>query len=809
MRFESQTTSPRRRRRAAAHPRPRAGALGVAMLAALGLAMLAGAAEASTRSVAYETSEATDATSPVDATLATSADRDTPRGGSGPTAVFQPDGFLLSAGPTVHEFGEIVLFAGAAQAADFFASHGGSEPEPKAGFDYAAKTGDADMAYAMTFLAGGSFLDAAIADAIAESDAVALYATGGDSSAIGATAYSATYGVQTAARGDSGTIATHGGGTPIRFVAASDLPLRTAPQANAGVVREMGAGERVFVLPTLPQTDASANLVFVEVQAADVPPYETGWIPLHWLYDVDPTPSEDTIELRPTYGFMAKQLARGVREAFYGDWCDYPETPHSTWDAIHPQGEPSTVLQAGCGELPMGVATAYGHRRVLDREQTLAGFTDDVVVHTRFPNQRRSQSGYEMLDLRENFFGVPDEVSTIHEYSLFPGHETDDYVRVHDTDLWFNVSAAPPTGIAATGAEAYFNFCFRLPGVVLEVDPFRIDAEIAGIYVGSVAPGAIGVEPMSVCATAAIDEYEPDTDFLTTAPSARPLALTWLHAAVRDVGLYVEEGVTVNGGNGGAISTAVLDWAGDLASALVHVGTNQTPWVFDEYFAESVETALVRVMNDLTAPALDGLPDPEGWVKNSCDRFLGVYDDPSSRYYHLYRHCVDATQPVDIELFAGGGPNPASVCHDPDVYARVNDGRQWSSWSDDQHLFMTESAGSIFMDRPLWATQCGVTSRITTEAADVFWPVMDCLEEELEETLAFDRFGSLTNDAQQACLLPTLAMLCDAYGEGDDLEALWSGGGALPEVSEYLGFCGYYEAVLDAQTEDGPALAIE
>ena len=54
----------------------------------------------------------------------------------------------------------------------------------------------------------------------------------------------------------------------------------------------------------------------------------------------------------------------------------------------------------------------------------------------------------------------------------------------------------------------------------------------------------------------------------------------------------------------------------------------------------------------------------------------------------------------------------------------------------------------------------------------------------------------MQNKLQQRCLTPAVGMLCDAYGEGDDLVELWTDElGFEPNVDGVFNFCNWYDSL--------------
>ncbi|RIL06190.1 MAG: hypothetical protein DCC71_07810 [Proteobacteria bacterium] len=55
----------------------------------------------------------------------------------------------------------------------------------------------------------------------------------------------------------------------------------------------------------------------------------------------------------------------------------------------------------------------------------------------------------------------------------------------------------------------------------------------------------------------------------------------------------------------------------------------------------------------------------------------------------------------------------------------------------------------------------------------------------------------IRNTAQQRCLVPAVGLMCELYGEGEDLESMWSEplGGAVPDLAGYTNFCDWYDSL--------------
>jgi hypothetical protein len=616
---------------------------------------------------------------------------------------------------------------------------------------------------------------------------------------------------------------------PVRYAMSDGLDLRAAPDFASAVVMELDQGDRVFVLDTLP-VPASGGHAFVQVQVADRSPYPTGWMPLHWLIQVDPRNTAGTLDPKATYGLFGRLARDFITERFWKGCDTYPVFPH---DAVFFQTP--TVVDASipaatrydCGELPVGTIESATLKHVTTYDFATPAFQKEIVGVTlldiesipfeipiklhRLPWQTRGED-YTVVDLSTGWyqqFGDSSADPTEHSrYARIPGVLEEEAVRVHDTDFWYNLTFAPPEGVEDIDAEAYLNVCMALPGVRIRGGYAPMDVTIHALaatsHVTGVSWGAFDLSPFRLCATAAVstEPGDPQGDF-TTGPQA-PLRLRLLRASLHDLSIQMVEDAELYGHFEGVHGLAILALTEFVNDVLQ--GTGVLGLVYEAYFQEGLEAELLSWLNDMASDLAQGLPDPDEELADACDLMPAAYADPTHRYYPIYRHCLDAVHAAGIQL-ASNADEAASACHaDPDAYGRANDVTSFTSPEDDDDLYYVGDEGGGMPDATLvqrpWWNECGLESELDTVVPDDYWPVLECASETMEDALNYQMSnGAAQNRLRSECLIPTVKLMCDWYGEGDDLIELWSANGA-PAPGNTFGFCDWYDSLTAPDTPD-------
>ncbi len=617
---------------------------------------------------------------------------------------------------------------------------------------------------------------------------------------------------------------------PTRYVMADDLTLRALPTFGSGAVLDLQQGDRVFVLDT-PPNPAAGGHVFVEVQVADRYPYPTGWFPLHWLTQVAPQDTADTLTPEATYGLFGRLARDFVQETFWKGCSSYPTFPHDA--NFH---EVPSVVDASipwnkryeCGELPIGTIenSTWKHITTYDFESPsfhaeVAGipvvhidsipFSIPIKLH-RLPWQTRGED-YSVLDLSTGrYFQFDDSGADVEDHSRYariPGVLEEDVVRVHDTDVWYNLTFEPPPGVEDIGAEAYLNVCMYLPGFRLRGGHSPMNIKISSLAktttVDGISWGAYDVSPFRVCATSAVSTKPGDPmGDLTTGPQA-PMRLRLLRASLHDLSIRMVEGIDLYGTFKGVHGPIILMLT-DFANALL-MKTGVLGLLFEAFLQEGFEAKLMAWLNEMASTLAQGLPDPDAELADACDLMPDAYASPTHRYYPIYKHCTSAVEAASIEL-ATNQDEAASSCHSEwNAYGRANDVTSFTSPTDDDDYFFADLGGPspevLVVDRPWW-NSCGLESEVDTVVPDDYWPVLECASTVMEDALNYQMSnGAAQGRLQSECLLPTVKMLCDWYGEGDDLIELWTGGagGEVP-VGNTFGFCDWYASLSAPDTPD-------
>lgn len=640
----------------------------------------------------------------------------------------------------------------------------------------------------------------------------------------------------------------------VRYVSNDDLPLFSAPDFDAEVELELQRGERVFVFDTLPVV--SSNALFVEIQLPDRDVSAVGWVPLAWLYETSVSTSRDSLDFRASYGLFSKQIANFVDSAFYAACDGYPVYPHNA-GVLGPQFNPNLLPSDAnyrCGEYPVGDTYSSSHKRITTLDFETPSFHHDGTLFNvnieaiplsipidmlRLDGQTRGDN-YAMRDLSTAWSPAGSaDVEEFRLYSRFPNHErqvpfeVEDEVRVHDTDFWFNVSHEAPAGVTAD-ADAYINACFYLPGSTLQGQ--RVDTNIK-LTTKSVATrvshitgiefGSVEFSRFRVCTTATVsqraDESDSDGVIDQYAPNAMPgpLVVRFVRGVIEDIDVEYKGGIKLYGSFDslhGALLTTATNVLNDVLingvpfSIKGHdMSGGAGPMLWQGWMKGALEKELLNQLDVIAARLTGSLPDPDGALSRACDLIMpDSYSQIESPFYPLYQQCLEATRDVDIDAIVP--PMGPSSCYEPGNYARVSDGKNW--WSDtdtDDTYYYGDGINDVLaIDRPFWVNGCGIRSRVETEVMSEWWPLLECMAEVLDRDVNYGKTsGQVSANMQNECLVPAVKMLCDLYGEGDDLMDMWLGEDADFDVPNTFNFCAYYEELTKEPCTPSTCLTVE
>ncbi|MDJ0790113.1 MAG: hypothetical protein QNK05_25230, partial [Myxococcota bacterium] len=457
-----------------------------------------------------------------------------------------------------------------------------------------------------------------------------------------------------------GGIKGNGGSQVERWALSDGLPLRNQPDTSAGEIMILDRHDRVFVLNTPPiQND---GMVFVEVTVADRFPYPAGWFPLRWLAVGTTTDSSDEIDFAARYGLFGRLAAELFEDRFYGHCNHYPVTPHSVFEWITPTPSyPNTVPPAKryeCGELPVGDIVSASWKDIHTIDYTLPGFDvgvikmDDIpfaipIQHSRLGGQTRGT--YEVVDLDTGWHNnqpTADLVEHEHFKTMADVDTTESAVRLHDTDVWYNVTWDAPSGVNASHADAFFNVCIQLPGGQLRGETTPHDITISGPFntshITGFQWGTFEYDPLEVCATAAIhDDTQGNLEHLTNAPPS-PIRVEFVNARLRNVTIRQVQSTKALGSFEGVHS----DIKNMLESLLNGVLGNSgvLGLLFDEFLKQGLEERILSVLVEYGASVGSNMPHPVQWTKDACDELMPQYATPASPYFPIYQHCKEASQ---------------------------------------------------------------------------------------------------------------------------------------------------------------------
>jgi hypothetical protein len=703
---------------------------------------------------------------------------------------------------------EIVLFSGQHQASSFFAAHGIDDDEPIDGLVVAIPAGGdgwltPPVAPGRGFTSRSDAVDAIVR--LGTRDALSSGLTGGGGGGI--------------PEGPGGLIG--GGGSVTRYVMNDELPLRASPNFVSATLMEMQRGDRVFVYGSAP-VNAAGNL-FVQVQAVDRSPYPVGWMPLHWLMVSPAGDVQTTLDFGASYGLIAHVAKDFIKDSFY-DHCDsYPRYPQDDIFGTAPQlVNPGSIPYAHrylCGEMPIGEIQSSDWKLLTNYEFTtpeqdieVAGITvfhaDELdfqvpVMLYRLPWQTRKN--YSKMDLSSGYAqGGVDSVE--HSmYAKFADAIKESAVRVHDTDFWFNVTWSAPAGVTpVAGASGYFNFCWTLPGGKLEGGYAPLDITIEGAinssHITGVTWGAVEYSAFRACGTAALRNDPSNIKGDLTTGQQPPIRVQFVRASLKGLSLKFVELPHLYGSFAAVHAGAIGLFLDFVSSFAKNEGVMGVLW--EAFMRESLEERLAGYLFELGTDLAQRMPDPKNELADACDTLMPGYSSPTSRYYPMYQHCVEAASSASVSYFTNT-TSPSTACY-AGHSARANDGSAWSSKKDDHHTYYAPpNATPVGLDKPFWVDGCEVEAELQTTVMSGYEDLVECAGAVFDEGVNYRRSMSwIQTQLQSRCLTPTVGFLCDAYGEGDDLVELWTQQlGVQPNVGGIFGFCGWYE---ELTTEDGP-----
>ncbi|MEO0814957.1 MAG: hypothetical protein AAFY60_19010, partial [Myxococcota bacterium] len=291
---------------------------------------------------------------------------------------------------------------------------------------------------------------------------------------------------------------------------------------------------------------------------------------LHWLHATAPSTSNSGVSLFSTYGFVSKALAQVVEAAFYSGCENYPKFPNSlevTPSVIEPDVRDENRAYQ-CGEYPIGDVQVpldwkpldvvefetpeYSHNGVLF-DIDIQPITMNVPIALyRLPWQSRRES-YSIAD-QSNFANA--ESSHIVGKVLSSGAERadpDPFVRIHDTDFWFNVSFDKPANVSAD-ADAYFTLCAQLPGGRVRAEMFETDIVLTTESVTErtsridwIDLGELTFSDYRMCATAALTEPQGDLNAFLPPEGIPPVGVRFVDARIEGIELDYHQGIKLYG----------------------------------------------------------------------------------------------------------------------------------------------------------------------------------------------------------------------------------------------------------------------
>lgn len=612
------------------------------------------------------------------------------------------------------------------------------------------------------------------------------------------------------------------GGSVTRFVMNDDLPLHATPNFNSAELMQMQRGDRVFVYGSAPVF--AAGNVFVQVQAVDRNPYPVGWMPLQWLVVSPVGDVETTLDFEASYGLFSKVAKEFIQGAFYANCDSYPAYPQ---DGVFGGGpdiqNPAAIPYAQryeCGEMPIGAIESDDWKRLTDYEFSTPekhlewkgitlfhldalDFNIPVMLY-RLPWQTREN--YEMNDLSSGTTHGDTDAVEHTMYAKFANAIGESAVRVHDTDFWFRVMWDAPNGVTpVAGASGYFTFCWMLPGGKIEGGYDALDITIEGAgesHVTGVTWGAVEYSPFRVCGTAALrnDPSNPQGDLTTGAQP--PIRVQFVKASINGLSLRFVEMPQLYGSFAGVHALVIDRFEAFLAGFAQNEGVMGVLW--EAFMRERLEDRLAGYLFDIGARLAQRMPDPKRELIDACDTLMPAYSNPTSPYYPLYQQCEQAANSASISYFTNTD-SLSTTCYGG-ALARANDGSAWASKSDDHDVYyMPQSEDPVGIDKPFWVDGCEVEAELETTVMSGYEELLACAADTFDEGFNYRRSQSwIGSRLQERCLTPAVGMLCDAYGEGDDLLELWTAQlGYEPAVDDVFGFCRWYD---ELTREDIPDL---
>lgn len=720
--------------------------------------------------------------------------------------------------PITKSLDEVVLFAGTQQASSFFAAHGIDDDEPIEGLVTQLPSAGHGRNW-LTPPTGGGGLTTRSSPARGNGgdDVLIGGQTGFDAPLASDELVSGGGGGGGVRPGGPGGWAGENGGSVTRYVMNDDLPLHATANFNSATLMEMQRGDRVFVYGAAPVL--AAGNVFVQVQAVDRSPYPVGWMPLHWLV-VSPVGDVQTkLDFEASYGLMSKVAKEFIQKAFYDD-CDlYPRYAQESVVASIPDLEnPGSIPYAQryeCGEYPIGEIQSSNWKLLTNYsfttpEQNFEIVKDKPILHVdelefnvpvmmyRLPWQ--TGKNYSMYDLSSGTGqgGVDAVEHTM--YAKFADElGTDDAVRIHDSDFWFNVTWDAPNGVTpVAGASAYFNFCWMLPGARLEGGYAPLDITVDGpandSHITGVTWGAVEVSPMKVCGVAALrnDPSDPQGDLTNGAQP--PIRVQFVRASISGVSLQFVEMPHLYGTFAGTHAWVIDQFLGFVSGFAQNEGVMGV--LFNAFVRERLEDRLAGYLFDIGVRLAQRMPNPKAELADACDTLMPDYSNPTSRYYPLYQQCVQAANTAQIAYFTNQD-SLSETCYDGSR-ARANDGSAWTSKDDDHDVtYMPVSEDPVGIDKPFWVDGCEIEAELETTVMSGYEDLLACVSGVFDEGVNYRKsMGWMQNKLQQRCLTPAVGLLCDAYGEGDDLVELWTDElGFEPNVDGVFNFCNWYDSL--------------
>lgn len=613
-----------------------------------------------------------------------------------------------------------------------------------------------------------------------------------------------------------------------RWVFADGLPLRTRPESTASTLALLDRNERVFVTNTAAVPRSSPSAIFVEVQTADRSPVLTGWMPLHWLSVGTTHDSSGQVNLSLRYGLLGRQLSDVISGAFYSGCNKYPDIPHDSrvaWQGPPALSNPGSIPYArryDCGELPVGDVVSASWKSVRDETinvppvdlpglQIVPGSLTIPVQHSRLPQQTRGSYSVQELNAAQPFNSAA-PTRTHESYRVHPDHALlDDYVRVHDTDAWYKVSWTPPASAPHAVGDAFVNVCFQLPGGQIRGAPIPTDIHIDGLVsesrVTGIDWGRVEYSSFNLCATVSIRDVRHlgtrGLDYLHA--EQNPFRVEVLNASLRGLDIWVRDTPDVSGNFAPLHYNVALGLESFLHNLLTH---DAVPLLFDLFMRYRLEDLAVDLLSDFATRLEAALPDPDAPLDGACDLLPGAWSTAASSFYPLYLHCREAAQAASTSVFTNTALERQQLCYSPGARARAFDGKLWDDDEHDEVEMEYEHAQTglnvpVTMPRPFWLG-CGPRFSAQTTAMGGYWPLLSCMGKVADDAVNYQWSTARTNEEMEGvCTTPAAGLLCQVYGDGEDLDAMWTARyGVSPNLGGIFGYCAWYEE-LTRPDDDG------